>query len=128
MTVVETNKIGSLQGCTDFKQREEAHDDEDITAKSIATAFQFGVALGFAKKYDEMDKVIEEVKKAITPERKTGKWIHGREIAREMIGDCITAIFYEGWKCSECECVVEEEREPLWNYCPNCGAKMRGEL
>ena len=31
-------------------------------------------------------------------EPKPGKWIHGRETAREMIGDCITAIFYEDWK------------------------------
>lgn len=59
------------------------------------------------------------------PERKKGKWVHGREIAREMIGDCTTAVFYEDWKCSGCGCVVEEEREPLWNFCPNCGADMR---
>lgn len=58
------------------------------------------------------------------PERKTGKWVHGREIGREMIGDAITAIWYEGWQCSECKCIVEEEREPLWKFCPNCGSKM----
>ena len=61
------------------------------------------------------------------PERKKGKWVHGREIAREMVGDAVTAIFYEGWQCSECKCIVEEEREPLWNFCPSCGADMRGE-
>lgn len=58
------------------------------------------------------------------PERKTGKWVHGREMAREMVGDAITAIFYEGWQCSECKYIVEKEREPLWKFCPNCGAKM----
>lgn len=62
----------------------------------------------------------------IDPQRKTGKWIHGREIAREMIGDCTTAIFYDGWTCSECGCLVEKEREPWYKYCPNCGAKMEG--
>ena len=61
------------------------------------------------------------------PERKMGKWTHGRAIARETIGDCITAIFYDGWTCSECGCLVEEEREPLYKYCPICGADMRGE-
>lgn len=61
------------------------------------------------------------------PERKSGKWVHGREIAREMIGDAIVAILYDGWQCSECKCIVEEEREPLWNFCPNCGANMKGE-
>ena len=62
----------------------------------------------------------------IEPERKTGKWIHGRELSREMIGDVVTAIFYEGWECSECHCLVSEEHEPLWKFCPNCGAKMEG--
>ena len=64
---------------------------------------------------------------SIEPERKKGKWVHGREIAREMVGDTVAAIFYEGWQCSECKCIVEEEREPLWNFCPSCGADMRGE-
>lgn len=32
------------------------------------------------------------------------------------------------WKCSECGCVFEDEYEkPTYNYCPNCGADMRGE-
>ena len=71
---------------------------------------------------------MEEVRHAptIEPERKKGEWIHGRELSREMIGDCVTAIFYDGWKCSECDCLVEEEREPLYKYCPYCGAKMEG--
>lgn len=60
-------------------------------------------------------------------ERKKGMWIHGRELSREMIGDMVTAIFYEGWECSECNFLVEEELKPLWNFCPNCGADMRGD-
>lgn len=44
-------------------------DDEDIMGKSIATAFQFGMALGFGEKHDKMDRVMEEVKKAVTPEQ-----------------------------------------------------------
>ena len=117
---IMTNKIGSLQGCMDFKQRDEARDDEDIKAKSIATAFQFGVALGFAKKYDEMDKVIEEVKKAITPERKTGRWV--------------TPLYHNSnaqwYACSECAGAPlwdEYGQEVLSDYCPNCGAKMMEE-
>lgn len=62
----------------------------------------------------------------IESERKPGKWIHGKELSREMISDCVIAIFYDGWKCSECDCLVEEEREPLYKYCPYCGAKMEG--
>lgn len=42
-------------------------DDEGMD-KSITTAFQFGIVMGFGKKYDEMDKVMEDLKKAITPQ------------------------------------------------------------
>ena len=73
----------------------------------------------------EPTQYLEELPSA-QPERKTGKWIHGSELSREMIGDVVTAIFYEGWECSECHCLVSEEREPLWKYCPNCGTEMEG--
>ncbi len=33
--------------------------------EDVAKAFQFGMALGFAAKYDEMDEIIEGVKKAV---------------------------------------------------------------
>lgn len=34
---------------------------------------------------------------------------------------------YETWECDQCGCIYEEM--PSWtpNYCPNCGADMRGE-
>ena len=75
------------------------------------------------RQYMECERAIEELPSA-EPEQKKGEWIHGRELSREMIGNVITAIFYEGWECSECHCLVQEEREPLWKYCPYCGAKM----
>ena len=50
-----------------------------------------------------------------------GKWI-GTEFDGYADGN---PVYYE-WKCSACGCVVEDE-EPTWNYCPNCGADMRGE-
>ena len=65
--------------------------------------------------YDEYWK--EEVEKAINtlpsaqPERKTGKWIHGRD----------------GWECSGCRCLVEEENKPPYNFCPQCGTYVRGD-
>ena len=70
--------------------------------------------------------VLERVSSEMPSAEKTGKWIHGRELSRKMIGDCIIAIRYDGWKCSECGCLVEEEREPLYKFCPNCGARMEG--
>lgn len=58
------------------------------------------------------------------PERK-GEWTPGREIAREMCGDAVTAIFYENCSCSVCGYSVQNI--PLWNFCPICGADMRRE-
>lgn len=57
---------------------------------------------------------------------KRGEWIPGREIGKEYFYDkCIT--YYEGWHCSNCNVVFEQENKPKYNYCPNCGAKMDGE-
>lgn len=35
---------------------------------------------------------------------------------------------YDMWFCSECgwDCDGQED-EPMWKYCPNCGAEMDGE-
>ena len=50
-------------------------------------------------------------------ERKKGKWIH------DDPKDAIEAIFLARPKCSECGFEIAYET----NYCPNCGADMRGE-
>ena len=47
------------QSCENYTSIPLMKCDEDI-----AKAFQFGMALGFGEKHDEMDKVIEEVKKS----------------------------------------------------------------
>lgn len=72
------------------------------SCEDIAKAFQLGLAFGFGEKYDEMDKVMEEVKKAVTPQPKTGHWI-------ERDGY---------WECSECHA----ERVYGNEYCPDCGS------
>lgn len=54
------------------------------------------------------------------PQRVRGRWV-GTEFDGYADGN---PVYYE-WKCSACGCVVEDE-EPTWNYCPNCGAEMRG--
>ena len=53
--------------------------------------------------------------------RKKGKLI-GTEYDGYADGN---PVYYE-WKCSECGCIFEDE-EPTYNFCPNCGADMRGE-
>ena len=58
---------------------------------------------------------------------KRGQYVHGRELSREYIGDCLVSIDYEDWQCSVCGIVFEQWSIPKYNYCPNCGAKMIGE-
>lgn len=50
---------------------------------------------------------------SVQPERKTGKW----EIY------VISPFDGEGCRCSECK----YEGAPYWDFCPNCGADMRGD-
>ena len=54
--------------------------------------------------------------------RKTGVWIG------EGDGYADGSMVYDTWSCSSCGMRFEEwEEEPTWNFCPNCGADMRGE-
>ena len=55
---------------------------------------------------------------------KRGQYVHGRELSREYIGDCLVSIDYEDWRCSVCGIVFEQWSIPKYNYCPRCGAKM----
>ena len=114
----------------DLISRQEAIDALE-REKTYCTAYKGGYTqTDYFKQYNmgltDGIKALNKLPSA-QPERKSGKWIHGREIAREMIGDAIVSILYDGWQCSECKCIVEEECEPLWNFCPNCGANMKGE-
>ena len=59
--------------------------------------------------------------KEVQPERTKGSFI-GTEYDGYADGE---PVYYE-WKCSECGCVFEDD-EPTYNFCPNCGADMRGE-
>ena len=54
-----------------------------------------------------------------------GRWVHGKELSRDYIGDVCVSIHYDKCWCSECD--YPTEGHPLWKYCPNCGAKMNVE-
>ena len=65
-------------------------------------------------------KMIEEAPAAdVEPVR------HGQYIGTEFDGYADGNPVYYEWKCSECDCVFEDD-EPKYRYCPNCGAKMDG--
>ena len=64
-------------------------------------------------------KYIEELPSAQT-EQKTGKWIPH---------DCSGRASIDNDACSECGQRFYQIAETgcIWNYCPNCGAEMRGD-
>lgn len=77
------------------------------------------------KPFIEAEKVLEMLPSA-EPERKKGKWLPYREKSREYIGTVLVNISYDYWFCNACGYRVENG-QPMYNFCPNCGADMREE-
>ena len=74
---------------------------------------------------DELGRELEKLQSA-QPERKKGKWIK----IPQFCGDDVSGFVDNHFSCSECK--KEAEINPwgfyiLSDYCPNCGADMRGE-
>ena len=56
-----------------------------------------------------------------------GRWIPHREKSREYIGTVLVHVRYDYWLCDTCGYRVENG-QPMYNFCPNCGAKMDGKI
>lgn len=68
------------------------------------------------------EQALTEIKEMLetVPQRMRGRWV-GIDFDGYADGNPV----YYTWKCSVCNCLVEDE-EPTWDFCPNCGADMRG--
>ena len=90
-------------------------------------------AIQILKQYLDMDAEVKSeyleaqrmAIKALEQEPKTGHWEYVQYDYNPNIGN---------WHCSECRNIVmrcanknEEGGIPIYNYCPNCGADMRGD-
>lgn len=73
-----------------------------------------------AEKYRQFADWLKELKQLREQEPKTGHWEYKRT---QIAGKELLAGAY----CSECkeECTVYHSE--IFNYCPNCGAKMEAE-
>ena len=72
----------------------------------------------------EMITTVEDKINAMpSAEPKKGKWIPHCEISREYFGTVLVNVEYEYWFCDACGYRVEIG-QPMYNYCPNCGARM----
>ena len=75
--------------------------------------------IGEKKRVDEITNCIAEVVNAPTIEPKRGEWIG------EADGYYNGELVYDIWYCSNCDYRIEDEEQPTFNFCPNCGADMR---
>ena len=59
-----------------------------------------------------------EVPKKHPSAERVGEWIG------EADGYADGELVYDMWYCSNCDYQIDDDREPTFNYCPNCGARM----
>ena len=78
-----------------------------------------GIAFGYEAAHRHLAEVITKMPTADVPGRKVWKWL---EPTRE---GCIT---YDKQAYAECSACGEKAYLGWWmHYCPNCGARMKGE-
>ena len=72
--------------------------------------------------YKPMNEALDMASKVLEQEPRTGHWI-GRGISEGTI-----KIIHE-YQCSECHEMYPYDEDVLdrYNFCPNCGADMRGD-
>ena len=75
-----------------------------------------GTGTTWANAFSEAADIVENMP-TIEPERKKGNWVGIDDIPHEV------------WECDRCGHIYEYEDDPdeLPNFCPSCGADMRGE-
>lgn len=86
------------------------------------------MVIGYNHAVADSIAVIKGQPTADVTDRKVGKWIHGKEKAREMRGSAIVSIIYDGWYCPECGKKVEDESMPIYRFCRYCGTEMEGAI
>lgn len=121
-TAVFSRMVGEMSAYDFADNRQEAASFDRITLcdylRGIVERQNYGHYLG------EIKVIPEDQEEAEAQLPKRGQYVHGRELSREYIGDCLVSIDYEDWRCSVCGIVFEQWSIPKYNYCPNCGAKM----
>lgn len=80
----------------------------------------------YERGWNDACDAIADAAPSVHPERKMGKWIPHKERSREYIGTVLINVEYDYWFCDICGYRVKNG-QPMYNFCPNCGADMRGE-
>lgn len=67
-----------------------------------------------------MERLEERINALPSVDRPQGEWIG------EADGYADGEFVYDTWYCSNCDYAVDDDKPPTWNYCPNCGCRMKG--
>lgn len=105
-----------LKGCdkVDKRSSEDAISREDAVNALIAHFIPQTYTGEQVEQASKLARKIMDNAPSVIPQPKEGEWIY---IDEPIIGNP-----YGRYRCSECE--LEEPHKT--NYCPNCGAKMKG--
>lgn len=95
--------------------------DADELMLHLTTCLQNGMPLSNSCDINDVIYYVESMQ-TIEPEQKKGKWIEPDEEEAFLFGG---HTFIPPLKCSECGRTALNEP---WTFCPNCGAKMEGNL
>ena len=78
-------------------------------------------------KATDIYNVIKSAPTADVVEVRHGKWIENQEPLGWCDVDCIEcSVCHESWIMDEDSSI--DDYECIWHYCPNCGAKMNGDM
>ena len=87
-----------------------------VSAYAISSEYMRGVEDGMKRTLGVLAHRVKDIPAADVVEVKHGRWVHGREVGREYLGDCLVGIFYDRWTCSECGYVVDDQKYSGINY------------
>jgi len=91
--------------------------------KAEQSDFWKGYEEGWYSAYRDLKEILAAGNISTEELRPKGEWIG------EADGYADGELVYDVWNCSECNYCIDDgtdDPELLPNYCPNCGAKMRG--
>ena len=108
--------------CIEFSEFKQT--SEDCVSRDDVDAYIAKLMSGYL--YDEERTRLEEFSAylwelpSVTPQQRIGHWEYVQYDNNPNIGN---------WHCSECRgiCTEMHSIKDAYNYCPNCGADMRGE-